>query len=461
MSIEKLVSGKEPIIGQGIVYDLPIPLNAAVYKGTLVVGKDSDDNIDMYFSDGIEWSLNRSGSTVATEELEKTVGATGDFATLADAIAFFGGFVVGAAELRFMGKITILAGHEIETPVRQIGSNLSWVLIESEDAVVNVTNDAYAVDRDGGEQDFVFYYAFGSITPQFRVLFNCANTSWTDSHQIDDDTSPADGKRVFGIGLRGSSFLMPYYSAGQDTVQTGVRNFTYNIGVRSGSDCRLIGDGAGGDFTGGRIHSVLMAENSTLFVRACTIRGAASSIRAADNSMLILGLGNAGKNTDYRRTAGSDSNFDLSIGTGARAVILASSLGGVPFAPNIISKNGLIIDQRSDAVVSESYGVGFIIADDAVATIVPPRLGGFLTVTVQNGTTFIVAAGGMVGYSCGATLSAGELSFAGHGANLVATTGTLAGTTGTDGNVTVSARAADIQIENRLGGARTFYVSWM
>ena len=461
MSIEKFVSGKEPIIGQGIVYDLPIPFNAAVYQGALVVGKDSDDNVDLYFSDGTDWSLNRSGSTVATVSLEKTVGDTGDFATLADAIAFFGGFVVGAADLRFMGKITILAGHEIETPVRQIGSDLSWVLLESEDAVVNVTNDAYAVDRDGGEQDFAFYYAFGSSTPQFRVLFNCTNTSWTNDHRMDDDTSPADGERVFGLSLRGSSFLMPYYITGQDNVQTGFRNFTFNAGVRNRSFCRLIGDGAGGDFTGARAMSILVEGSSTLIARACTMRGSVSSVASVVGSTIIFTNGNNSKVTDYRRTAGSDSDSDLIVRQGAKAVILGSALGGVPFAPNIINKDGLIQDHRSDAVVSESYGVGFIIADDAVATIVPPRLGGFLTVTVQNGTTFIVAAGGIVGYSCGASLSASELAFAGHGANLVATTGTLAGTTGSDGNVTVSARSDDIQIENRLGGARTFYVSWM
>jgi hypothetical protein len=67
-------SGKTQLLGQGIVYPVPIPLDPAVYVGALVVGLDPADNRrKMYFSDGTEWTRSIF-DTIIVEQIERFVG---------------------------------------------------------------------------------------------------------------------------------------------------------------------------------------------------------------------------------------------------------------------------------------------------------------------------------------------------------------------------------------------------
>jgi hypothetical protein len=66
-------SGQTQLVGRGIVYPVPIPLDPAVYKGALVVGRDPDDNkAKLYFSDGVEWTRSIFDTTIS-EQIERFV----------------------------------------------------------------------------------------------------------------------------------------------------------------------------------------------------------------------------------------------------------------------------------------------------------------------------------------------------------------------------------------------------
>jgi len=96
------------------------------------------------------------------------------------------------------------------------------------------------------------------------------------------------------------------------------------------------------------------------------------------------------------------------------------------------------------------------IADDAVATFAASS--GVLILAANNNSTisatisFRAAASGVGVYCVGMQL----------GSNVNVTTGVLAGTTGTDGKVTVSAHSdGNVYIENRTGTPLIFCVLWI
>jgi hypothetical protein len=107
-------------------------------------------------------------------------------------------------------------------------------------------------------------------------------------------------------------------------------------------------------------------------------------------------------------------------------------------------------------------GTQVTIADDAVASITPPRTGGFMMITAQGNTDYPQSgASGFLFYDVGLSLQMSEQSFNGGGANLDATTSDVTGTTGTDGNITVAAQSGVIKIENRYGSSTTFSVTFL
>jgi len=109
---------------------------------------------------------------------------------------------------------------------------------------------------------------------------------------------------------------------------------------------------------------------------------------------------------------------------------------------------------------ADACAVAVTIADDAVATLAMGRTGGFLFITAGGtSTTTIEAISGLVFFDAGTTPAISKQTFAGIAASLDVTTGVLTGTTGTNGNVTISPQSdGTIQIENRRGGVVEFSV---
>jgi tetrahydromethanopterin S-methyltransferase subunit D len=104
--------------------------------------------------------------------------------------------------------------------------------------------------------------------------------------------------------------------------------------------------------------------------------------------------------------------------------------------------------------LAQNYCSGHVsIADDAVATITPPNTTGFFAVFAEG-----TSANWSISYfRVGASPAAAAVASGAAGAR---TTTTLAGTTGTDGNLTVGfASDGKIYLENRSGALRT--VTWI
>ncbi len=103
------------------------------------------------------------------------------------------------------------------------------------------------------------------------------------------------------------------------------------------------------------------------------------------------------------------------------------------------------------------------VADDAVTTFTPARTGGYLLMTAGGNVGGAITSephSATVFFDVGSTAAfcARNTGTAGLGAQVDCVTGTtLTGTTGTDGNVTVSARTdGTLMLENRSGSSRTF-----
>ena len=66
-------SGRGSLVGHGIVYPVPIPLDPTAYRGALVVGLDPTDNrAKLYFSDGTDWTRSIFDTNI-TEAIERFI----------------------------------------------------------------------------------------------------------------------------------------------------------------------------------------------------------------------------------------------------------------------------------------------------------------------------------------------------------------------------------------------------
>jgi hypothetical protein len=101
------------------------------------------------------------------------------------------------------------------------------------------------------------------------------------------------------------------------------------------------------------------------------------------------------------------------------------------------------------------------IADDAVATITPPRNGGFMTVTTGgDGNYPNKFSSAQVYFDVGPSVDIEKVWTAATGSVVDISTTDVVGITGTDGHLTIAVQAGAIKIENRLGGSRTFQINF-
>ena len=105
-------------------------------------------------------------------------------------------------------------------------------------------------------------------------------------------------------------------------------------------------------------------------------------------------------------------------------------------------------------------GTQVTIADDAVASITPPRNGGFMFITagLTGGQYPQQSRSGMVFFDAGASLEIQERITA---SALDVSTSDVTGTTGTDGNITVAVQSGVIKIENRGGSTHVFDITFL
>ena len=107
-------------------------------------------------------------------------------------------------------------------------------------------------------------------------------------------------------------------------------------------------------------------------------------------------------------------------------------------------------------------GTQVTIADDAVASITPPRTGGFVAITVNGDSAYPAGNSYSINsiyYDVGASLAIEKRDT--YATNVNTTASDLTGTTGSDGKVTVAVQSGVIKIENRIGGDYSFQITFL
>jgi hypothetical protein len=107
-------------------------------------------------------------------------------------------------------------------------------------------------------------------------------------------------------------------------------------------------------------------------------------------------------------------------------------------------------------------GTQVTIADDAVASITPPRNGGFMFITLNGLDDYPQHThSGFIYYDVGLSLLSLKQATTGVGTSLGTVNTDVTGTTGTDGVTTVAVQSGVIKIENRSGSSGTYQITFL
>lgn len=303
----------------------------------------------------------------------------------------------------------------------------------------------------------------------------------TDSYTIVGDelyvrikvTRDSDSKYAWSnpIWVNLVSALSPY-GEGAGTLRGGLHVTTDSTTTRGGE----ISVGASNNYNG---KAVLKGSSLTL--------GSDRLVHGNDAGVAFIDfLSAAGNNFDSRIIAsdGTDNGGDLTgkLSIRAASLVLDGDLSGTAKASGaevlagtsdtkfvtpsafqaafgITSAGKALIDDTTVSNQRNTLGLkltAVTINDDAATSFTPINSGGFLLLRIAAGTgagSFALITYDAITGTAYATLMIGS-------ANIAVTTGALAGTTGTDGKLTISAHTdGKIYIENRLGG--TGYVGYL
>lgn len=160
-------------------------------------------------------------------------------------------------------------------------------------------------------------------------------------------------------------------------------------------------------------------------------------------------------------------------GTGGSGEV--ASVGSLPLVFNVNSSAKVLVQSTGEVQVTSGLleldgndigGTQVTIADDAVASITPPRTGGFMVVTTQGDAVYpYISGSGMLFYDVGLSLDMRKLDVFGTytfgSSDIIVSTSDLTGTTGTDDHVTFSAQSGVIKVENRLGSPFNFQITFL
>ncbi len=250
--------------------------------------------------------------------------------------------------------------------------------------------------------------------------------------------------------------------------------------MRVGNNGLQIGDPvANGVFGVLRVAALSSGGAATVHVSAYGADAGGPALRMGKSRSATLGGSDIVQTNDVLGSVnflGSDGTTINNLGADIVSVVVGTpALGDIRANLRLRTRGAggvadrLVLDDTGAAVTGRlavngcaGWATTVIIADDAVATVTPGRTGGFLAMTCggQSGAASTnEALSAHIFFDCGSTapaISKGT-GFASIGANVAVVTTDLTGTSGTDGNVTVSARNdGTLKIENRSGASATF-----
>lgn len=256
--------------------------------------------------------------------------------------------------------------------------------------------------------------------------------------------SKADDAR-FSITDTGDSSILLFRSDGANT-QLGT-NSNHNLGIIVNGSQLAIFDNAANRFRVTR--SVAGSQVSIQIFNSDNTSGSSNTTLE-----ILTGGGSGGDARLYFEVTGAQSytqgidnsdsdRYKLSVG---------SALGTTDA---IIIDPTLRYTQFTSANMKTTLTLQLTIADDSTAALTTYLVSGSINtiiVMTQSETKW----SGIVQNRMGGTPTIVKI---GGGAQFDTSTSALTGTTGVDGNVTISSQAAAVQIENRSGGSAQFYVT--
>ena len=232
-----------------------------------------------------DWSVVQDArSSVVTDPLTVTVGATGDFPNYVAACEELSRARAGFSNFSgFPATVNILSGEAVESRLAVFGVDLSWINITSEDPEVTVVRSA--IPEDG----FLLQAADGAALPSISTLFSM-------------DTS---GAALGQIGI-----VLARNSRGTVSPGAGFKNFPGDaVRLMTGSNFSA----RSADFTGAG-NKGLNCSLSRATIFACNFRKGAT-----------------------------DSSDDIFLEPNRGSVVTANgATGGTNITPNEVTSNGII-----------------------------------------------------------------------------------------------------------------------
>ena len=188
-----------------------------------------------------DWSVVQDArSSVVDEEIVVTVGSSGDFSTIESAVEHLSRLRIGFSQSANSVRIRMLSGFAMEEQLFLFGINLSWIVLEAEDATVPIVRSALTRETDLGESP-AFYAESGAFLPVIGCQFEMESSgSAAERHGI--VLGAATGCQVrSGCGVRNAGGIGLKMRAGA-TASAGFSDFSGANGsngvvVRNGATC--------------------------------------------------------------------------------------------------------------------------------------------------------------------------------------------------------------------------------
>jgi|GEM_PF-2606744 len=304
------------------------PVNPEADEGLLNWPLQALANRSRYLKDGFDLMRLKAASLV-------TVGPTGDFPTINDALTALSERRPAYVQGGFTTELRLQAGFVMREQVKVRSVNLSWITITSIDAEVQIDR-SYLTQPSGFAE--AFYPAFaafdGGYLPTIGVLF----------------TMMATGTATGRCGVH-------LYQNGNATILSG-KGFkaSGDAGVRLNTASRLSANGA--VISGSGDQNVSVAGGSSATLQDADLRNAGSTGLFASNSSTVHASGarfagcadgaisstmgatvNAANAT--ARVGGSDAATDVRVGNGGQIAAYGST-GGLNQTANTVTAAGII-----------------------------------------------------------------------------------------------------------------------
>lgn len=307
-----------------------------------------------------------------------TVGATGDFATINEALEVLGRQLVAYKKGGVSATLTIQSGTVLNEALDLQNIDLSWVAIESVDPVVDLNPD--------GTGASAFVYAENAKAPIIKFGVKVVGSVGLGKIFISDKSSSifVEGDVTYDVGTKGTGLCQ----AGNNAIITFTDEVEYKGGISAGSN--IIAD------SGGKIlfeKELTLNECSFSFAHVVSGTGgeviinsrltAIDCLTATTSPSGLIYLANAGKfhavEVVTSAPNGDRPNRILTTAGGSEAYI-----GGGSCQDWV---NNGVVCTRSRVVVNGDFrrhnNLGNITADDLVV-----QLGGIIQATgAQGGTT--------------------------------------------------------------------------